>query len=40
MIQGVVNAAYEAVVPLSLQGPARQAQDVEAVWWTPATAAS
>ena len=31
MIQGVVNAAYEAVVALSLQGPAGQAQEVEAV---------
>ena len=31
MIQGVVNAAYEAVVALSLQGPAGQAQDIEAV---------
>ena len=31
MIQGVVNDAYEAVVTLSLQGPAGQAQDVEAV---------
>ena len=31
MIQGVVNAAYEAVVTLSLQGPAGQARDIEAV---------
>ena len=31
MIQGVVNAAYEAVVTLSLQGPDGQAQDIEAV---------
>ena len=31
MIQGVVNAAYKAVVDLSLQGPAGQAQDIEAV---------
>ena len=31
MIQGVVNAAYEAVVTLSLQGLAGQAQDIEAV---------
>ena len=31
MIQEVVNAAYEAVVALSLQGPAGQAQEVEAV---------
>ena len=31
MIQGVVNAAYEAVVALSLRGPAGQAQDIEAV---------
>ena len=31
MIEGVVNSAYEAVIPLSLQGPAGQAQQVEAV---------
>ena len=31
MIQGVVNDAYEAVVALSLQGPAGQVQDIEAV---------
>ena len=31
MIQGVVNAAYEAVVALSLRGPAGQSQDIEAV---------
>ncbi len=31
MIEGVVNAAYEAVIPLSLRGPAGQAQEVEAV---------
>ena len=31
MIQGVVNTAYEAVVALSLQGPAGQAQYIEAV---------
>ncbi len=31
MIEGVVNSAYEAVIPLSLQGPADQAQQVEAV---------
>ena len=31
MIQGVVNAAYEAVVALSLRGPTGQAQDIEAV---------
>ena len=31
MIQGVVNAAYEAVVALSLRGPAGQAEDIEAV---------
>lgn len=31
MIEGVVNDALEAVVPLSLQGPAGQAQDIEAV---------
>ena len=31
MIEGVVNAAHEAVVALSLQGPAGQAQDIEAV---------
>ena len=30
MIQGVVNAAHEAVVALSLQGPAGQSQDIEA----------
>ena len=31
MIEGVVNPAYEAVVPLSLQGPEGQAQDIDAV---------
>ena len=31
MIQGVVTAAYEAVVPLTVQGPAGQTQDIEAV---------
>ena len=31
MIEGMVNAAYEAVIPLSLQGPAGQARQVEAV---------
>ena len=31
MIQGVVNDAYEAVVAISLRGPAGQAQDIEAV---------
>ena len=31
MIRGVVNASHEAVVPLSLQGPDGQAQDIEAV---------
>ena len=31
MIQGVVNAAYEAVVVLTLQGPRGQVRDIEAV---------
>ena len=31
MIQGTVNAAYEAVVSLSLRGPTGQARDVDAV---------
>ncbi len=31
MIEGLVNAAYEAVVSLSLQGPAGQVRDIEAV---------
>ena len=31
MIEGVVNSAYEAVIPFSLRGPAGQAQEVEAV---------
>ena len=31
MIQGVVNAAYEAVIPLTVRGPAGQTQDIEAV---------
>ena len=31
MIEGVENPAYEAVIPLSLRGPAGQAQEVDAV---------
>ena len=31
MIQGVVNAAYEAVIPLTVLGPAGQTQEIEAV---------
>ncbi len=31
MIRGVVTAVYEAVVPLTVAGPAGQTQDVEAV---------
>lgn len=31
VIEGVVNAAYEAVIPLMVQGPAGQVQDIEAV---------
>ena len=31
MIRGVVNAAYEAVISLPLQGPAGQVRDIEAV---------
>lgn len=31
MIEGVVNASYEAVIPLTLQGPAGQTRDIEAV---------
>ena len=31
MIEGVVNAAYEAVVSFSLHGPARQTREIEAV---------
>ena len=31
MIQGVVNAAYEAVITLTVQGPAGQTQDIDAV---------
>ncbi len=31
MIQGVVNSAYEAVVPLTLQGPEGQTREIEAV---------
>ena len=31
MIEGTVNAAYEAVVSLPLRGPAGQARDVDAV---------
>ena len=31
MIKGTVNAAYEAVVALRLQGPEGQVQDIEAV---------
>ena len=31
MIEGGVNAAYEAVISLSLRGPSGQAQEIEAV---------
>ena len=31
MIEGVVNAAYEPVVTLSVQGPSGQSQEIEAV---------
>ena len=31
MIEGVVNAAYEAVVTIPVQGPAGQSREVEAV---------
>ncbi len=31
MIEGEVNSAYEAIIPLSLQGPAGRTQQVEAV---------
>ena len=31
MIQGVVNAAYEPVITLALQGPSGQSRDIEAV---------
>lgn len=31
MIEGLVNASHEAVVPLSLQSPDGQVQDIEAV---------
>ena len=31
MIEGVVNAAYEAVISLSLRGPSGQAQEIDAV---------
>ena len=31
MIQGVVNRAYEAVIPLTLQGPAGHMREIEAV---------
>ena len=31
MIQGVVNAAYEPVIPLTVQGPAGQRREIEAV---------
>ena len=31
MIEGVVNAAYELVVTLGVQGPAGQSQEIEAV---------
>ena len=31
MIEGVVNAGYEAVVSVSLHGPAGQAREIEAV---------
>ena len=34
MIQGTVNAAYEAVVSLPLRGPAGRARDVDAVVYT------
>lgn len=31
MIEGAVNAAYEAVVPIAVSGPAGRVRDVEAV---------
>ena len=31
MIEGVVNAAYEAVIRLSLRGPLGQAREIDAV---------
>ena len=31
MIEGVVNAAYEAIVPLAVRGPAGRLRDIEAV---------
>ena len=31
MIQGAVNAAYEAVVPLTVQGPLGEPREIEAV---------
>ena len=31
MIKGVVNASYESVITLSIQGPAGQAREIEAV---------
>ncbi len=31
MIEGVVNAAYEPVVPLAVSGPAGRVRDIEAV---------
>ena len=31
MIEGVVNTAYEAVVPLAVRGPAGRVRDIEAV---------
>lgn len=31
MIEGVVNSSYEAVIPLSLQGPVGLPQELEAV---------
>ena len=31
MIEGAVNAAYEAVVPIGVSGPAGRVRDIEAV---------
>ncbi len=31
MIEGAVNAAYEAIVPLRIQGPEGQTRDIDAV---------
>ena len=31
MIDGAVNAAYEAVVPIAVRGPAGRVRDIEAV---------